>query len=380
MRILIIGAGVAGLTLAALLRQRGEQPAIIERAPTLDHSGYNLAVYPLGSRVLHGLGLFERFMEVSVPGRYYTLGNGHGQILHHFDFAQLTDRYGSIQCLRRSELLALLTAGQPGPSIRFGTTATGFTDNGSAVRVTFNDGSSSDFDLVVGADGMHSATRKTLLTDEDFAYWESGWGCWVTWAPADLLPPETMAEYWGAGRFVGLYPVKGGIGAVLAGPKAVVQREGRTGFATQAREQFGMLGGPVPAVLDAVEKAEDAFFWDLHDCRAGHWSRGRVVLLGDAAAGFLPTAGVGASMAMLSAASLADELSRTDAAHVDYALRLYVRRNKQRVEAAQDNSRKLARMMLIESAPLAWGRDQLLRFYTLDQALKEIVEIMEGSL
>lgn len=136
----------------------------------------------------------------------------------------------------------------------------------------------------------------------------------------------------------------------------------------------------MPAALDAVAKAEDAFFWDLHDCRTRQWSKGRVVLLGDAAAGFLPTAGVGASMAMLSAAALADELSRTDAAHLDYALRLYVRRNKQRVEAAQDNSRKLARMMLIESAPLAWGRDQLLRFYTLDQALKEIVEIMEGSL
>lgn len=244
MRTLIIGAGVAGLTLAALLRQRGEQPTLIERAPSLDHSGYNLAVYPLGSRVLHGLGLFERFLGASVPGRYYTLGNGRGRILHHFDFAQLADRYGSIQCLRRSELLALLTAGLPAASIRFGTTATRVADDGTAVRVAFNDGSSSDFDLVVGADGMHSATRKALLTEGEYAYWESGWGCWVTWAPAGLLPPETMAEYWGAGRFVGLYPVSGGIGVVLAGPKAVVRREGRIGFATQTRKQFGMPGGP----------------------------------------------------------------------------------------------------------------------------------------
>ncbi|MBM4124662.1 MAG: FAD-dependent monooxygenase [Nitrospira sp.] len=380
MRTLIVGAGVAGLTLAALLRQRGERPVIIERAADFAHSGYNIALYPLGSRVLHGLGLHQRFLDVSVPGRYYRLGNSHGHIAHHFDFGPLAERYGPIQGLRRSELLEVLAAGLGGVPIRFGTTATRFEDRGATVRVAFNDGSSSDFDLVVGADGMHSETRKAILSEREYAYWESGWGCWVAWTPADLLPAETMAEYWGAGALVGLYPVKDALGVVLAGPKTALQKDGRSGFAAQARKQFGTVGGPVPAVLDAVEQTSNPFFWDLHDCRAHQWAKGRIVLLGDAAAGFLPTAGVGASMAMLSASALADELSRTDAAHVEYALRLYVRRNKQRVEAAQDNSRKLGRLMFVESLPLAWGRDQLMRFYTLDQALKQIVEVMEGSI
>lgn len=188
-----------------------------------------------------------------------------------------------------------------------------------------------------------------------------------------------MAEYWGAGRLLGIYPVKDAVGVVLAGPKAALQQAGRAGCVAAARRFWGRQEGPA-AALNALDKAADAFFWDLHDCRTRRWTTGRIVLLGDAAAGFLPTEGVGASMAMLSAAALADELSRADAAHVDYALRLYVRRNKPRVEAAQDNSRRLARMMFVQSTSLVRVRDKLLRFYTLDLALKEIVALMEGSL
>lgn len=85
-------------------------------------------------------------------------------------------------------------------------------------------------------------------------------------------------------------------------------------------------------------------------------------------------------MAMLSAAALADELSRTDAMHVEYALNRYERHNKTRIEAAQENSRKLGRLAFVESAPLAWGREQFLRLYTLDQALKDIIKIMDGAI
>jgi 2-polyprenyl-6-methoxyphenol hydroxylase-like FAD-dependent oxidoreductase len=378
-RTLIVGAGIASLTLAALLRQRGERPAIIERAPDLNQAGYNLALYPLGSRVLHGLGLFDRFLEVSVPAPHYRLGNGRGEIVHDFDMSSLLKSFGPIQGIRRAELLDLLRGGLGDVAIHFGATIAALENREHAVGVTFSDRSSAEFDLVVGADGMHSETRRMMLTEKEFAYWDTGWACWVAWAPEDVLPKETMAEFWGAGRGVGIYPVRGAQGVVLVGPKAIMEKAGRVQFAEQVREQFGKMTGPIAAVVRAVSQNSDAFFWDLHDCRCSVWSRGRVALLGDAAVGFLPTAGVGASMAMLSAAALADELSRADAAHIEYALRLYERHERQKVESAQENSRKLARMMLIESTPLAWGRDQLMRFYTLDRALKEIVAIMEGS-
>jgi 2-polyprenyl-6-methoxyphenol hydroxylase-like FAD-dependent oxidoreductase len=84
-------------------------------------------------------------------------------------------------------------------------------------------------------------------------------------------------------------------------------------------------------------------------------------------------------MAMHSAAALSDELSRTDAAHVTHALKLYVRRQRPAVDAAQRNSRQLARLMMLNSRPTAWLRDRVLRFYSLKQLLKEIRGVMEGG-
>ena len=108
------------------------------------------------------------------------------------------------------------------------------------------------------------------------------------------------------------------------------------------------------------------------------WSRDRAVLLGDAAAGFLPTAGVGASAAMDSAAALADELSRADIPHLDHALALYERRQRPRVERAQKNSRTLARTMFVHGGAKTFARDQLARLYSLDRLVSDISGVMEG--
>jgi len=112
----------------------------------------------------------------------------------------------------------------------------------------------------------------------------------------------------------------------------------------------------------------------MRDVRAPEWSRGRVVLLGDAAAAFLPTAGVGASMAMESAAVLNDVLARTNARYVETAIDYYIRRRRKRVEAIQDNSRSLARLMFVTSRPLAAARDFAMRFYTLRMLARDLMK------
>ena len=86
-----------------------------------------------------------------------------------------------------------------------------------------------------------------------------------------------------------------------------------------------------------------------------------------------------ASMATDSAAALADELSWADAAHMGYALRLYERRQRRRVALAQANSRWLAKMMFVDNPPVAWVRDQLIRFYSMKMLIKDISRIMEGK-
>ncbi|MCH5373116.1 MAG: FAD-dependent monooxygenase [Planctomycetes bacterium] len=119
------------------------------------------------------------------------------------------------------------------------------------------------------------------------------------------------------------------------------------------------------------------FFWKLSDVRARDWVSGRVVLLGDAAAGFLPTAGIGGSMAMESAAVLADELSRTNARFVEQALSLFVQRRKKRVEQIQKASRRLARIMFVKSSLFSSLRNQMARFYSVKQLAGSIANAFD---
>lgn len=110
LRILIVGAGIAGMTLAALLERWEIRPAIVECAKSTDAAGYNLGLYPVGSRVLHGLGLHRRFAEATAALRKYQLYNGVGQQMQDVDLGSLFDLYGPISGIRRAELIELLAS------------------------------------------------------------------------------------------------------------------------------------------------------------------------------------------------------------------------------------------------------------------------------
>lgn len=376
MRVLIVGAGIGGLTLAALLRRWNVAPDVIDRAPNFDHAGYMLGLYPLGSRILHGLGAFDAFVTASEPMDHYALANGRGEVIQRYDLGVITDRFGPIRQLSRGELLTLLAAAAGHPPVRMGVNIEAIEQRDNEVLARTSDGEARRYDLVVGADGIHSAVRRQVFGDS--TPFDTGWGGWVWWADHALVPHDTVTEYWGAGRFLGVYPTRNRIGVVACGPIKDMDPLDRAGRRERILHHFAALEGKAGAILHSLP-GDDAelFFWPLADQRAASWVRGRVVLLGDAAAAFLPTAGIGASMAMESAAVLADELSRSDAAHLDPPLAFYETRRRKRVEAAQNDSRHMARMMFIESVPLAWGRDQALKFYSLEQLVKQIAKIFD---
>lgn len=375
---LIVGAGVAGLTLAALLRQRGESPIVVERSEDWGSKGYMLGLYPIGSRVLHGLDLYDAYLTRSTTMTGYTVCDGHGETIRAYGLAPVTERFGPIQGIERSTLIELLREGLGDLPVHTGITVDSLDEQDDRVAVTLSDGSTLVADLVVGADGLHSDTREMILDESDYEYWDTRWGGWVYWADPDLAPRETYTECWGAGHFVGLYPTRDHLGVFVGGPLHKVEGMELADFVSDIRPQFGDSAGPVPNVLKAAPDGDDgSFFWAFHDCRAHAWRKGRVILLGDAAVGFLPTAGVGASMAMESAAALSDELSRTNAERVEQALDLYEKRHRERVEVAQKNSRELGRMMFVESRTMDWIRDQLLHFYSTEALIREIARIME---
>ncbi len=378
LNILIAGAGVAGFTCAGLLRQRGLQPDIIEKEPSekFNKTGYMLGLLPVGGRVLTELDLKKNYFDRSIEMKHYEIHKEDGTLNKSYALDFINEDYGSYRGIEREKLIDVLLQKTGTDGIRFGTTISHIHQTDDQAEVEFSDGTRSSYDLIIVADGLYSPTRSLLWNDDEYAYEDMHWGGWVAWL--EHQKTDTYKEYWGASSFMGLYPVKGRTGIFLGGPVDDIKSKGLRQFVADIKGWVIPEQKILHEALDVLVTTDNPYFWHFRDCRTKAWVKDRVVLLGDAACGFLPTAGVGASMAMDSASALADELSRTDKAHPSYGLKLYTKRQQERVEKAQDDSRNLGKMMFVKSKVLAGLRDYALRFYTLKQLTKNISRTLEG--
>lgn len=381
MRVLIVGSGIAGLTLAALLKQRGMEPMIIERAANFEHAGYMLGLYPFGNRVLYGLNIYDKFLKSSKPFHYYNIANGVGCRINRYDIGGIVKQYGSAQMLMRGELLKLLKNTVKSGDLHMKTAIKSLKQRKDEVEVVLSNGKTHTFDLVVGADGMHSQVRELVFKKEGgVEHFDTGWGAWLWFCEDRKYPHDEVTEFWGAGSMVGVYPIKGQLGIVAAMPnKRACLATPPKGRREMLKKLCARVGEALPNnVISAIpEDNEEMFYWPLKDVRSKEWVKGRVVLLGDAATSFLPTAGIGASMAMESAAVLNDELSRVDARFVENALDFYVRRRQERVEKAQTSSRLMAKQMLVKSLVRSGLRNYFLKYYSLERLSRDLTKLFD---
>ena len=304
MRVLVVGAGVAGVTFAQILRRNGLHPVLVERARHGGDNGYMLALMPMVDPVLADLGLTGEYRRRSVDLRRYRIRNRVGVPIREYAMQDLLSRFGDYRGISRGDLLDVLGAG--GGALSYGTTVTALDQGGDTVRATLDGPAgpvTGEFDLVVAADGLHSTTRGLVLDPSDVATYDSGWGGWVAWAEPDDAA-DLGEELWGTGFFVGTYPVRGRLGVIVLGARSDTAA-GPKPFVARITDEVAVSDARLRSALDAVARDDPAYYWPLRDCRAARWSVGRVALLGDAAAGFLPTAGIGAGMAMESAWVLA---------------------------------------------------------------------------
>jgi FAD-dependent urate hydroxylase len=365
--VLVIGAGMAGLTLAARLCQQGRSPVIVERAGSLE-GGYALGLYPMGSCVLHGLGSYEALVKQAMVLERYEMASSSGQVLQSFDVSVLTGAVGPLLMISRSDLVRLLEASCAAADLRRGVTVSSLVQRPEVVEVGFDDGTAELFDMVAACDGADSATRELVFGPVQG--YDSGWILWTWWADASRFEGAVAREWWGAGTGFGAYPVPGQVMCAAGGPRDALHGDD---VRSMLHRHLASLTDHNAVVGAAIDDMRGAYSWAMRDVRADRWIDGRVALCGDAAVGFMPTAGVGASYAMRAAAGLADELSRADAASVPLALELYQKRCRAVIERGQTDSRRLARVMFVRHPQLAWARDQLSRRYPAERALGEII-------
>ncbi|WP_214416119.1 FAD-dependent monooxygenase [Sphaerisporangium fuscum] len=298
----VIGGGIGGLTAAIALGQKGWSVTLCERARSLEPIGSGLAIAPNALRALQTIGVGDEVRKLAALEGGTGLRAPDGRWFMHTDAATAQARFGEpIVVLLRPALVELLAARLAPDTLRLGTTVHAV-DPGTG-RVSTDDGDL-DADLIVAADGIHSAVRRALFPAHP-APVHSGVTSWRVVVPRpemDLRGSET----WGAGTVFGIMPLAGDLVYCYAtatldrsGPKGGDQRD-------ELLRLFGDWHDPIPRLLAAARPdgiLRHDVFSSARPLPAFH--QGRVALLGDAAHAMTPNMGQGACQAIEDAVVLA---------------------------------------------------------------------------
>jgi len=334
-RILIVGGGIAGLTLATALHRQGFRAELVERSPTWHTIGAGILLHANGVRILRTLGMSADVEQAGTSLRNWSFCDQQGELLCEIDLQTLWGEVGPSIGIARARLQQVLLAGAAAVPCRLGTALTSLTQDEQCVQVSFSDGSSGVYDLVVGADGLASSVRRLTLDAAPPGY--TGLMVWRSLAPHHQ---PSMQVLLGEGCVFGLVPVGDGqtYGFGIEGsPRFHTPLEGRL---ERVRGRFAAFGGPVPAYLASLSHDEQLHCAPIEWVELERWHRGRVVLIGDAAHAGPPMMAQGGCLAMEDAWVLAEVLREAES--VESALDSYASRRRPRVDWVQQESRAWA--------------------------------------
>jgi 2-polyprenyl-6-methoxyphenol hydroxylase-like FAD-dependent oxidoreductase len=359
MRILIVGAGPAGLTFAACLLQRGLQPTIVEKAPAARTDGYAVGLHLNGWNVADRLDVLAALRKNAMPLGEALYRDAAGRRLFSYDYGNIAAALGGkmIAIMRDVLQRELLQAVQSRLSIAFDTTVTRLEHRTSQVQVTFADGSSDLFDLVVGADGIHSRVRELAFGEEREFIRPLGYRA-AAWRMQTTTPlAASFVGHMAVDRQAALYRVDDEQAATL-----FCWRDADTAYVAPAERQAVLIqefGGWTDDIARAVREPIDwsrAFFDTVAQIVMPAWSNKRVVLIGDAAHCQTFFSGQGTSMAMAGAFILAEELGRLEPQE---AFAAYERRMRRTVERLQEASKLVGGKFVPTSSLGIWLQSRL---------------------
>jgi len=375
--VLIIGAGIGGLTLASALRQRGLSCRLFERAAELKPVGAGILVQPSAMLALRSLGLDA---GIAAAGRAAELGlvtTERGRVLQRTSLTFLSEELGvGTVAIHRARLQEVLVGGLGDVPLAHGAELTGYEADEVGITAVFADGTRARGALLVGADGLHSVARRTLLGATPLRY--AGYTSWRGIAElAGAIPPGEVTEMWGPGARFGFADIGHGEAYWFAVQNA---KEGERDESSLdvVRRHFSSWADPVPALL-ASTRPERVLRTDIHDrLPVPSWSGPRVTLLGDAAHPTTPNLGQGGCMAIEDGVVLAHALD--GAPSLVEALADYERRRVARTARVVQASFRFGKLAQLENRLAIFLRNALLRLTPEGVVQKELRRAAEFSL
>jgi salicylate hydroxylase len=346
--VIVVGAGLGGLTAAACLHRKGVRVTVLEQASQLGEIGAGVQLAPNALKVLRFLGLEQRAGEVGFEPAAHVVRNWKTS-----DVLAYTPYKGTLEKVfgaayygyHRADLHEILRSAVPAGCIRLSAKCTSVREEGAEAVVVLADGTEVRGDAVIGADGIHSAVRASLFGPEDPRF--TGNACWRGLTPVSAMEPgliqPDMTVWFGPGASVVHYYIRGGSVvnwvAMFESDQWAEESWTARGSRDEMLERFADWHPTIRALLAG---SPDCLKWGLFDRDPlPQWSKGRATLMGDACHPMLPYLAQGACMAIEDGYAVAAAIARAEG-DVAGALRRYEEQRRERTARVQMTARARA--------------------------------------
>jgi 2-polyprenyl-6-methoxyphenol hydroxylase-like FAD-dependent oxidoreductase len=356
--VLISGASIAGTTLAYWLHRHGFTPTVVERAPSIREGGYKIDIRGVALEIVTRMGIMDEIRRERTDVRGGSVVNAAGRRVKSMDGDSFGGRESHDAEILRGDLNRViydLTKGEV--EYLFDNSIASLTNASEGVRVTFESGETRDFDLVLGADGLHSNTRALAFGPEERFVRDLGYYVSIFSVPNHLDLDRWELTYVSAGRTTLTYSTAKDTGAkamfLFASEPLKYDHRDRAAQQRLLGDAYAGEGWEVPRLIAGMDDATDFYFDSLSQVHMDRWSKGRVALVGDSAYCASPASGQGTSLALVGAYVLAGELAAADGDH-EAGFDGYEREMRHFAEQNQNLGPVHIRQMVMRSKAQVW--------------------------
>lgn len=335
-RILIVGAGIAGLTLAVGLERHGITPTIVEIANVVLTRGLGLLLTSNALLALRRVGLDAEVIKNGIVQEHFINADASEAPISDYDFRPLNAKYAPNIGVTRRGLMDGLRGGLRA-QIRLSTTIAALQSSAGGAHVSFSDGTHAHYDLVVGADGIKSQVRSLIYPDVEPVY--RSFCAWRTVMDYRNLESDGVVVRHNPGCILGSLKVGANrVYVFVLAHEPNIPLLSRGDHLERLKEFAGRFRGDVPSLMREQRDPERVIFVPVYEVDTAPYYRGRVVLLGDAAHAFPPVLAQGAAMAIEDGVALSQLLGSSG--DIEWSLASYDSRRRSRADSVRAQVRQ----------------------------------------